>query len=302
MTTLSLAAGPPRDADLANLVNLIRLGKASTRAELTQQSGLGRNIVSSHLRSAVDLGLVVQNGYAPSSGGRSPNAWRFAHEAGNVLTASIGTRDSRLALTDLAGTVIESISYAWPINNGPSETLDQTCKQLDVLAHLATEPVWGIGIALPGPIDHISGRPVSPPIMAGWHDFDVRNYVEERLHFPVLVDNDVNAMALGHHRGCDMSDSIYVYIGTGIGAGLLSHGDLHRGAQGAAGDIGHARINGYETVVCRCGRIGCLEATAGGWALERTALRVATTGLSQYVSSVKENTGHITVDDIVAGV
>jgi predicted NBD/HSP70 family sugar kinase len=108
--------------------------------------------------------------------------------------------------------------------------------------------------------------------MPGWNGFDVKRRFEQRFGAPVWVDNDVNLLALserarrrGHH-----ADLIYIKVGSGIGAGLLSHGRLHRGANGAAGDIGHVRVPGSDAL-CRCGKIGCLEAVAGGWALVRDA-------------------------------
>ena len=85
----------------------------------------------------------------------------------------------------------------------------------------------------------------------------------------MLVDNDVNIMALGEHwtHWRDIEHLLYVKIGTGIGCGIVAGRRIHRGAQGAAGDIGHVRLAGHDDVVCRCGNIGCLEAVAGGRAL-----------------------------------
>jgi predicted NBD/HSP70 family sugar kinase len=108
--------------------------------------------------------------------------------------------------------------------------------------------------------------------MPGWNDFDVRTPFEERYDAPVWVDNDVNLLALGEgaRRREVPTDLIYCKIGLGMGAGLLSEGRMHRGANGAAGDIGHVRVAGSDAQ-CRCGKIGCLEAVAGGWALVRDA-------------------------------
>jgi predicted NBD/HSP70 family sugar kinase len=90
----------------------------------------------------------------------------------------------------------------------------------------------------------------------------------------VLVDNDVNIMALGEHftHWRDTEHLLFVKVGTGIGCGIVAGRLIHRGAQGAAGDIGHIRVPGNEDVLCRCGNVGCLEAVAGGRALaERLA-------------------------------
>src|SRR5690606_13594694 len=85
----------------------------------------------------------------------------------------------------------------------------------------------------------------------------------------VLVDNDVNLMALGEHttRYRDVDHLLFVKVATGVGAGVISDGAIRRGAQGAAGDLGHIAVSGCEDVVCRCGNLGCLEAVAGGGAI-----------------------------------
>jgi predicted NBD/HSP70 family sugar kinase len=105
--------------------------------------------------------------------------------------------------------------------------------------------------------------------MPGWDGFSIPEWFADRYPAPVLVDNDVNIMALGEHfthwRGCDQL--MFIKVGTGIGCGIVAEGRIHRGAQGAAGDIGHIRIGGHDDVVCDCGNIGCLEAVAGGRAL-----------------------------------
>ena len=128
--------------------------------------------------------------------------------------------------------------------------------------------VRGVGIGLPGPVDFAHGMAVNPPIMEGWHMFPVADHCRASLGVPVLVDNDVNIMALGEYWVMEpkVDDFIFIKVGTGIGSGLILGGRLHRGANGAAGDIGHVRTTPDE-VLCRCGNNGCLEAIAGGGAV-----------------------------------
>lgn len=119
--------------------------------------------------------------------------------------------------------------------------------------------------------------------MPGWDGFSLPNWFATRYDVPVLVDNDVNLMALGEHwtnwRGIE--HLLFVKVGTGIGSGIVAGGHIHRGAQGAAGDIGHIRLHQYEDVICRCGNIGCLEAVAGGRAL---AIRLTDAGIEASTS------------------
>ena len=124
---------------------------------------------------------------------------------------------------------------------------------------------------MPGPVEFDSGRPVNPPIMPGWDDFPIPDWFEGRYSAPVLVDNDVNIMARGEHRmhWPETEHLLLIKVGTGIGCGIVADGQIHRGARGAAGDIGHIQATSREDVVCRCGNIGCLEAIAGGQALAK---------------------------------
>jgi predicted NBD/HSP70 family sugar kinase len=106
--------------------------------------------------------------------------------------------------------------------------------------------------------------------MFGWNEYPIRERFVDQYSVPVLVDNDVNIMALGEHWTLDpkTDDLLFIKVGTGIGSGLILGGHLHRGARGAAGDIGHIQA-GATDLVCRCGNTGCLEASAGGGALAK---------------------------------
>jgi predicted NBD/HSP70 family sugar kinase len=118
----------------------------------------------------------------------------------------------------------------------------------------------------------------------------------------VWADNDVNVMALGEHTagiGKGVDNFVYVKVGTGIGAGVIVRGELHRGTQGCAGDIGHIQVpvDGRD-VICRCGNIDCLEALAGGAALRRDAEDAARQGRSAFLSAALEEKGALDASDV----
>ena len=158
---------------------------------------------------------------------------------------ALGALHIHVGVAMLEGDILEQTHRAWDISRGPAETLDTALAMIDeVLARTPDVPVWGISVGIPGPVDFASGRPVAPPIMPGWNGFDIRRRFEERYDAPVWVDNDVNLLALNERarRRDEHLDLIYCKVGSGIGAGLLSQGRIHRGANGAAGDIGHVRV------------------------------------------------------------
>ena len=299
---------PQIDTDVLTVVDLVRRGRASTRQQLAQMTGMGRNTISSLLNTAVALGLIAPNGSGPSTGGRAPATWRFRQEDGLVLVVGVHSSTLRLAVTDLGGAPVECRTLPWSITRGPAPTLAEAAARLRDMVGPLDRPVWAAGASLPGPIDQESGRPTAPPIMPGWDGFDVVAVMEEALGVPAVTSNDVNTMLLGHavtlqdqaHRR--PRDILYLQVGTGIGAGLMSNGLLHRGADGAAGDIGHVRVTGNDAVVCRCGRTGCLEAVAGGWAVMRDARRAGAEGTSPFLRERLAGSGDLTIDDVVAGV
>jgi len=270
-----------------HLLQLLREGTASTRPQLVELSGVSRTAVSQRVDALLAAGLVVQDGAGASTGGRPAVRLRFNHEHGLVLVADLGATHARLAVTDLAGDVLVERADDRAIADGPGPVLDWVREGftalLDGLGRSRVD-VRGIGIGLPGPVEHASGRAVSPPIMPGWDGFPVPAHFADYVDVPVLVDNDVNIMALGEYWSVwrqQVDDLLFIKVGTGIGCGVIASGRVHRGAQGAAGDLGHVRVPGAEDALCRCGNTGCVEAVAGGRAI---AERLRTLGLPAHDS------------------
>lgn len=274
-------AGDQMDS-LVVVLDLVRSGAARTRPELTRLSGLGRNVITQRVGQLTEAGLFAAGSLAPSTGGRAPRELRLRAEAGVVLVAHLGATSVSVAMTDLAGQVLHRHVENGDIAAGPQSVLARVETLFDRLLESDCRParaaVYGIGLGLPGPVEFATGRPVSPPIMPGWDRYPVREHLAKRYLAPVWVDNDVNLLALGEQRrgsARGLSNVIYVKVGTGIGAGLVSNGLLHRGAQGCAGDIGHVAVPAATNVICRCGNVGCLEALAGGAALARDGVAAA---------------------------
>jgi len=271
-STLRFGAHTDEVTSLLRIVNMVRTREATTRPEIGRVTGLGRGVVSQRVEQAIDMGFLEDADFGPSSGGRAPRTLRFRSERGRIIICALGALHIHVGLADLDGTILGDTHRDWEISQGPAETIATALAMADELLADDEARVWGVAVGLPGPVDFATGRPVAPPIMPGWNGFDVRKRFEQHFDAPVWVDNDVNLLAFGERarRAGQDADLIYCKIGTGIGAGLLSRGRIHRGANGAAGDIGHVRVAGDEHQ-CRCGKVGCLEAVAGGWALTRDA-------------------------------
>jgi predicted NBD/HSP70 family sugar kinase len=260
-----------------SLLKLIREGDGSTRADLAKHTGLARSTITQRLDQLQQLGLLKEVGGNASTGGRPPMRLAFNEDAGLVLAADLGATHSRLAVTNLGGEVLAEDRGEIEIAAGPELVLDWVEDRFaKLLAKCSRErgEVAGIGIGVPGPVEHSTGLPRHPPIMPGWDGFPVPERFARRYGVPVLVDNDVNIMALGEHwtDWRQVEHLLFVKVGTGIGCGIVVDRAIHRGADGAAGDIGHVRIavdEESEDVVCGCGNLNCLEALASGGAMAR---------------------------------
>lgn len=259
----------------SDVFELLRDGGPQTRAQLAESSGLARSTIAARIDVLLRLGLVAPYGDAVSTGGRPPSLLALNPSARVVAGVDLGATHARAVLADLAGTILAEARADLDIADGPEIVLGWVTDavrsllrdQQRKLAELAA-----IGIGLPGPVEHSSGRAINPPIMPGWDRYDVPAHLHREIDVPVLIDNDVNIMALGeqHAHFPDVHDLVFIKVSTGIGAGIISGGALQRGALGTAGDVGHVRLPRADGVTCRCGNEGCLEAVAAAPALAAT--------------------------------
>ncbi|MCU1551225.1 MAG: family transcriptional regulator [Glaciihabitans sp.] len=276
--------------DAARLLAYLRDGEARTRGQLAELSGLARSTVSNRLESLLSTGLVATAGDGRSSGGRPPGFLAFQPAARILIAIDLGATHGVVAITDLAGSVLELEAARLDIADGPEPVLDWALDAAERLRATLGRPasdLVGIGIGLPGPVEHSTGLPTNPPIMPGWDRFDVPGYIRARFDVPVLVDNDVNLLALGEHATVWKStdDLLFVKVATGIGAGIISGGRLQRGAQGSAGDLGHVRVPFTARTPAHGDADADLEALASGPGIARalSARGLAATSSSDVV-------------------
>jgi len=260
----------PDEALDALVLDEIRLGLSRSRSELVARTGLGRAIVSQRVGELIGRGLVVEGDPGPSTGGRPPRQLTFRADAGHLLVADLGATSIDVALTTLDGRILGHHDEPAQIEDGPDVALGRVEEQFDLLlATTSAVPgrLWGIGIAVPGPVEFATGRPISPPIMPGWDRYPIRERFATRHGAPVWVDNDVNVLALGEWRSgvaAGHDDVVVVKIGTGIGAGI----------------------------------VGCLEALAGGGALGRAGAEAAGDGRSARLRTSLDQRGRVTAEDV----
>jgi predicted NBD/HSP70 family sugar kinase len=263
------------------LLQLIRQGQARTRRDLMELTGLARSTIAARVDQLVSAGYLREGGVEASTGGRRPNVLLINEGSAVVLAAHLGATHGRVAVVDLSGRALAESVGPVDIAAGPEETLRWAAERFPALlaeAGRSMAEVCGVGIGLPCPIDKRTGRVIPTPTVPGWPEYDVVTALRGQFPGPVIADNDANMMALGEYRAETAAASgdsaapsalLLVKVGTGIGAGIVEEGRVLHGGGGAAGEIGHVRLRGYDDVVCRCGSSGCLAAVASGAALAR---------------------------------
>ena len=296
------------DADgadyLAQIITYVRRSRSTTRPEIASSTSLSRTLSTKFIDIACEMNLIRNGELGQSTGGRAPRLIDFNESAGSILVAELGATGFQVAASDLSGNLIGISNIDADVSKGPEFVLSLVEKSFDsLILEFKIKNLWGIGIGVPGPVEFATGIPVSPPIMPGWDRYPIRERFTKKYKVPVWIDNDVNLMGLGEHalrRDKITNELIFVKVGSGIGAGILTHGQLHRGAQGCAGDIGHIALASND-VACRCGNLGCLEAVAGGLAIVRDAESAATSGESSYLSKLKKNKGKLLIQNVIEG-
>jgi predicted NBD/HSP70 family sugar kinase len=264
------------------LLDLIRTGRARTRRDLLELTGLSRSTVAARVDQLVSAGYLRETSLKEAGArGRPSTVLAFNERHGLVLSADVGATHARAMLSDLAGVCLGETARDLRLSDGLQECLEwlqAAWRRLlrdaatDAGADTELPPVVGIGVGVPGPVDVRTGRPVRPPIMPGWHDHPVRERLEDAFNVPAFVENDANLMALGEFSVAapECPSLLFVKVATGIGAGMVLDGRLVRGVNGGSGDIGHVRVTSTEDgPVCVCGARGCLAASASGGAISR---------------------------------
>jgi len=222
-----------------------------SRIELSRRVGLSRSAISSIIAELLEANLVREVGRQTTrtGAGRKATILTLNAEAVHLIGIDLGARHLRVALLDLRCNILQHEEITHDISSGPEATYPEIARLVHHVlsrAGVSMERVAMIGVGIPGPVDHHTGRVIQPPNMAGWDGENVAAALSRLYPVPVYVDNDANLGALaeyrfGEHRGT--GDLIYIKAGAGIGAGILLGGRLYRGARGGAGEIGHISIN-----------------------------------------------------------
>ncbi|MFD3786200.1 ROK family protein [Streptomyces cyaneofuscatus] len=253
-----------RHHNAALVLDLLRAAGAEgiSRLELAERTGLTPQAVSKITARLRAEGLAVGAGLRPSTGGKPRTVLRLVPDAQFAVGLHLDRDGLTAVLVDLAGRPV-AVTTA-PLDFGaPAERVlaDAADAVRDLSAAEPHKPVLGLGVAVPGPLDHREGVLHRVTGFPQWDGFPLRDALAERTGLPVTVDKDTNAAALALALSLSEphGDFAYLHLGTGLGAGLVLGGEVHRGARTGAGEFGHQTLQ-LDGPLCGCGGRGCIEA------------------------------------------
>ncbi|MFC8952137.1 ROK family transcriptional regulator [Streptomyces sp. NPDC057101] len=229
-----------------------------SRLELAERTGLTPQAVSKITARLRAEGLAVEAGHRASTGGKPRTVLRLVASAGYAVGVHLDRDELTTVLTDLAGTVVTRRRRPLDLGAGAGPVLDAVTGEVEALTADGPD-VIGVGVAMPGPLDHRAGVPGRVTGFPEWDGHPVREELARRLGLPVVLDKDTNAAALGLALRPGAPGSFaYVHLGTGLGAGLVLGGAPLRGDRTGAGELGHQTVQ-LDGPPCGCGGRGCLE-------------------------------------------
>jgi glucokinase len=256
--------------DVGMLFQLFRDGQIRTNQEIQRLTGLGRTAVAVRTDALVEAGFLAPVGEVPSRGGRRAVQFGLDHRSRVVAGIDVGAEHTRVVLGTLAGAelatrhrVLESIGKPEQVLGWVIDTIRSCLDELE----MAETALLGLGIGLPARVNFALGQPIKPVLMPGWDGYDVPRFFRERLTENVIVDNDVNVLAVNERATFwpDVGDLVFIKVGTGLGGAVIAGGAVQRGASGTAGDIGHVRVgqSGGVTGAVPAQALGDLSSGAG---------------------------------------
>jgi glucokinase-like ROK family protein len=291
----------------SEVIRTLRKNGRTTRSKIMATTGWSKAKISQDVNSLIEKKYLVEVGEGNSTGGRKPRILRINKRLGYIVGIDIGATSLEIALADATGSVIDRTAEPADVRQPPESLLNRCVElMLEMVAvhNLQPEQVLGIGVGVPGPVNFDKGVLVAPPLMPDWENYPIcKTFKKAFTSAFIVVDNDVNIMALGEKfsgNARDIDHYMVIKIGTGIGCGIVANRTIHRGNDGCAGDIGHICVD-KNGPVCRCGNRGCLEAMAAGPAITEQALLAVAEGKSAILKEMYDaNGGKLSPEDVNA--
>ena len=284
------------------LLDRIFWSSGISREALASGTNVSKTRANATVAGLLEQGLLETTGQLIATGGRRAGTLRLSRGIGVLIGVAMGATGLEVGVLSPDLTLLAHHSEPADVRDGPAVVMSRVralIRELLRQSALESRDVISIGIGVPGPVDFGSGQLVNPPLMPEWDAYSIRDDLRADHRAPVFVDNDVNLMALGElwRMQRSLQNFLVIKVGTGIGCGIVCHGEVYRGANGSAGDVGHICVDPAGPR-CHCGNLGCVETMAAGPAVARAATDAATSGQSQLLRRMLEQAGTLRLQDV----
>lgn len=241
-----------------------------SRAQLARDLGLSGPTLTQATKYLFDRGLISEVKQSPSTGGRPATLLGLVANAGQVLGIKLADNHAVGVCINLQSEILWS--FEEPFSSRGEDAIKELIALLKKQSRKIKGQLLGIGIGIPGVVSPIDSG-TADSAMLGWNNVNVGKRISDALNTPVLLENDVNTLAIAeslYGHGRDVSNFLTITLGRGIGMGLVINGELYAGSYGA-GEFGH--VNALAAgVKCECGKFGCLETVASSPAILDAAI------------------------------
>jgi glucokinase-like ROK family protein len=284
------------------LLDRIFWSSGISREALASGTNVSKTRANAAVAGLLEQGMLEATGQLISTGGRRAGTLRLSRGIGVLIGVAMGATGLEVGVLTPDLSLLAHHSEPADVRDGPAVVMSRIRTLISELLQkcgLKSREVISIGIGVPGPVDFASGQLVNPPLMPEWDAYSIRDDLRAEHRAPVFVDNDVNLMALGElwRMQRSLHNFLVIKVGTGIGCGIVCHGEVYRGANGSAGDVGHICVDPAGPR-CHCGNLGCVETMAGGPAVARAATEAATSGQSQLLHRMLKQAGALRLQDV----
>ncbi|MGV8976626.1 MAG: ROK family transcriptional regulator [Cellulomonas sp.] len=268
MTSTTSGGGPARISSRAALLDAVRAAGQISRVDLSRETGLTGATVSTVVRRLIDDGLVIESGRSASTGGKPATLLTLNADARFAVGVHLDQGALTYVVSNLSGAIVGRWRRPGAGAAPPGTVVERIGVEIELLvARLGIEPrrILGLGVVSAGPLTSSIGLVMTPPAMEAWTNYPLASALSARLGRPVLLENDATAAAIGEYwAGPLEAGSVFaaLYMGSGIGAGVMVDGAVYRGASGNTGEVGHICV-AIDGPVCWCGNRGCVEALGG---------------------------------------
>jgi predicted NBD/HSP70 family sugar kinase len=295
-----------KQLNISAVLNVIKNNGGLSRADIAKLTGLTPASISNISKQLIESKYLVERGMGESSGGRPPIILELNPDARYVIGVNIGVGSIEVVVTDLGAKIICRDEMLVLASKRSKELVIKNLVKLinEVLmsSNIDSEKVLGVGIAMHGIVNTDNGISKYAPYY-NWVNVNLKEELQSILKYPVFIDNDVRAMAIGESwfgSAKDINNFVMINVSNGVGAGIIIENKPYYGVDFSAGEIGHIVVD-VDGAKCNCGNYGCLETVVSNDSIVKKAIKAIKQGSNSLLINFKENIEDLTIDDICKG-